>query len=186
MTHPNGKRQRTTQHGNNDQVVDFTQVRAQKLRGRNVARPSRHLLQATLPVCLLGHRPFLDAPDRIHRPERGRLLIPDSIRCRATRGPKTPRPRPSDPHLLQPGHFFSRCTSRIQNSRPSIENNRRYVRFGCSVEKSTQSFAAYLQFVRFLKTYLEHAHKDPVASVSVFYSLSGTRPLLGCAGSESE
>lgn len=48
----------------------------------------------------------------------------------------------------------------IQNSRHSIENNRRYLRYGCTVEKTTQSYAAYQQFVKFLKLYSEQAHKD--------------------------
>jgi hypothetical protein len=57
---------------------------------------------------------------------------------------------------------------RIQNSRPSIENNSRYVRFGCTVEKDLKSYPAYQLFVKFLKLYAEHAHKD-MGDVSVFY-----------------
>jgi hypothetical protein len=56
----------------------------------------------------------------------------------------------------------------IQNSRPSIENHARFVRFGCLVDKTTQSYPAYQTFVKFLKLYAEHAHKD-LGDVTVFY-----------------
>jgi hypothetical protein len=69
--------------------------------------------------------------------------------------------------------YFSQDTylevlARIQNSRPSIENNARFVRYGCTVDKSTKSYPAYQTFVRFLKLYAEHAHKD-MGDVTVFY-----------------
>jgi hypothetical protein len=69
--------------------------------------------------------------------------------------------------------YFSRDTYlevlvRVQNSRHSIENNKRFIRYGCTVDKDTQSYPAYLQFVRFLKLYSEHSHKD-LGDVTVFY-----------------
>jgi hypothetical protein len=57
---------------------------------------------------------------------------------------------------------------KIQNSRPSIENNHRYVRYGCAVDKGLKSYPAYQQFVRFLKLYAENAYKD-MGDVTVFY-----------------
>jgi hypothetical protein len=56
----------------------------------------------------------------------------------------------------------------IQNARPSIENGTRYTRFGCTVDKTIAAYPAYQQFVRFLKLYSEHSHKD-MGDVSVFY-----------------
>lgn len=57
---------------------------------------------------------------------------------------------------------------RIQNSRPSIENGNRYVRYGCMVDKELKSYPAYQAFIKFLRQYAEHAHKD-MGDVSVFY-----------------
>ncbi|MGK5087801.1 PilZ domain-containing protein [Bdellovibrionota bacterium FG-2] len=56
----------------------------------------------------------------------------------------------------------------IQNSRPAIENNARYMRYGCSVHQTTASYAAYQQFVKFLKLYAEQSHKD-LGDATVFY-----------------
>ena len=83
------------------------------------------------------------------------------------------KPWPTDANDVPIRVYFSQDTYieirvKIQNSRPSIENNRRYMRFGCSVDASTKSYAAYQQFVRFLKMYSEHSHKD-MGDVTVFY-----------------
>jgi hypothetical protein len=57
---------------------------------------------------------------------------------------------------------------KIQNSRPSIEANQRYVRYGCTIDQEVKSYPAYQQFVRFLKLYAEHSHKD-MGDVTLFY-----------------
>ncbi len=57
---------------------------------------------------------------------------------------------------------------KIQNSRPYIEKGHRYVRYGCSVDKETTAYEAYEQFVKFLRLFSEHAHKD-TGKVSHFY-----------------
>lgn len=57
---------------------------------------------------------------------------------------------------------------KIQNSKPSIDQQNRYVRYGCAVDQTTQSYAAYRLFVQFLKVYSEQAHKD-LGNISVFY-----------------
>lgn len=57
---------------------------------------------------------------------------------------------------------------KIQNSRPSIEDGVRYTRFGCTVDKKVTSYEAYQHFVRFLKMYSTHAHKDN-GKVTLFY-----------------
>jgi hypothetical protein len=56
----------------------------------------------------------------------------------------------------------------IQNARPMIENGERYMRFGCSVDQQVSSYNAFEQFVKFLKAYSEHAHRDQ-GMTSVFY-----------------
>ncbi len=57
---------------------------------------------------------------------------------------------------------------KIQNSRPSIENGKKYHRYGCAVDTSLKSYEAYQKFVSFLKSYSEHAHKD-TGDVTLFY-----------------
>jgi hypothetical protein len=57
---------------------------------------------------------------------------------------------------------------KIQNSRPCIEEGQRYVRYGCSIDKSVTSYETFQQFVRFLKSYSVHAHKD-TGKVTLFY-----------------
>ncbi len=69
--------------------------------------------------------------------------------------------------------YFSQDTyleifAKIVNSRPSIEKNRRYVRYGCEIDKNVKSYAAYLLFVQFLKEYAVHAHRD-LGNASAFY-----------------
>jgi len=56
----------------------------------------------------------------------------------------------------------------IQNSRPLIEEGNRYVRYGCSVDKTLTSYPAYQEFVRFLQLYSLHAHKDE-GNATLFY-----------------
>lgn len=57
---------------------------------------------------------------------------------------------------------------KVQNSRPCVEEGVRYTRYGCLVDQTVSSSEAYLGFVRFLKAYAEHAHKD-TGSASFFY-----------------
>ncbi|MCM2324735.1 MAG: hypothetical protein NDJ90_15860 [Oligoflexia bacterium] len=83
------------------------------------------------------------------------------------------RPWPTEAKEIPIRIYFSQDTFleirvKIQNANPSIENNRRYVRFGCSIDQSVSSYQAYLQFVKFLRMYAEHSHKD-TGDVNVFY-----------------
>lgn len=61
--------------------------------------------------------------------------------------------------------YFSQDTfipvvAKIANSRQCIENGQRYVRFGCEVDKTTQSYETYKLFVTFLAKYAETSHVD--------------------------
>jgi hypothetical protein len=69
--------------------------------------------------------------------------------------------------------YFSQDTyipvvMKIMNARPSIDSGAKYMRFGCVIEKNASTYEAYVQFVRFLRLYSEHAHKDK-GDVTVFY-----------------
>lgn len=56
----------------------------------------------------------------------------------------------------------------IHNSRPVIQNGTRYTRYGCGVDQTTSTFAAYQAFVKFLQVYGEVAQKDN-GDVNVFF-----------------
>jgi hypothetical protein len=56
----------------------------------------------------------------------------------------------------------------IHNSRPAVQNGTRYTRYGCSVDQSTSTFAAYQAFVKFLQIYGAVSQKDN-GDVNVFF-----------------
>jgi hypothetical protein len=154
-----------SQAGDNEspRVIDFNEVRTQKLEEKRRTTERiffKHLLNVYSVVSTDQMVPieFIDLSE-----EGCSFQIPYDAE----------KPWPTSANDIPLRVYFSQDTYleirvTVQNSRPSIENNRRYVRFGCSVDKSTASYAAYLQFVRFLKLYSEHAHKD-MGDVSIFY-----------------
>lgn len=48
----------------------------------------------------------------------------------------------------------------IRNSRPVIEDGERLVHYGCSVQAEQRAFAAWKQFVYFLRAYAEVSQRD--------------------------
>ena len=48
----------------------------------------------------------------------------------------------------------------IKNTRPTIENGSRYIRYGCLIHTEQKSFAAWQNFVNFLKAFSEVSEKD--------------------------
>ena len=56
----------------------------------------------------------------------------------------------------------------IHNSRPAVQDGTRYTRYGCSVDPTTSTYAAYQAFVKFLHVYGEVAQKDK-GDVNVFF-----------------
>ena len=49
---------------------------------------------------------------------------------------------------------------RVQNERACIEEGQKYVRFGCTVDTSSQSYETYKLFVMFLSKYAETSQQD--------------------------
>lgn len=144
-------------------VVDFTEARAQRLdeKRRKTERIFfKHLLGV---YCVTGNdqmRPI----ELVEVSEEGcSFQVPYDAN----------NPWPTDMSDLPLRLYFSQDTYvpvilKIQNSRPCIDNGVRQVRFGCAVDQSVSSYPAYQQFVKFLKAYSEHAHKDK-GDVTVFY-----------------
>lgn len=144
-------------------VVDFNEVRQAKMEEKR-RKTERIFFKNLMSVyCVVGKdkmRPI----ELIDVSEEGcSFQIPFD--------PKNPWPRSSEEIPIR--LYFSQDTYvsvvlKVQNSRPSIEEGQRYQRFGCTVDQTLSSYPAYQQFVRFLKAYADHAHKD-MGDVSVFY-----------------
>lgn len=149
----------TTSH----QVIDFGQARAQKLEEKRRATERiffKHLLNV---YSVVGDHSMVPI-ELIEVSEEGcSFQIPHN--------PQKPWPKNLEEIPIR--IYFSQDTYlelrvKIKHSNPSIDNNQRYMRFGCVVDQNTASFVAYEQFVRFLKLYSEHSHKD-LGDISVFY-----------------
>ena len=144
-------------------IVDFNEVRAQKLEEKR-RKTERIFFKHLLAVYSVAGNASMFPIELIDVSEEG---------C-SFQVPFNPdKPWPNDANEVPLRLYFSQDTYlevrvQIQNSRPSIENNARYTRFGCTVDKDTAAYSAYQQFVRFLKLYSEHAHKDK-GDVTVFY-----------------
>lgn len=48
----------------------------------------------------------------------------------------------------------------VKNSRPTIENGSKYVRYGCEVQPEQRTYAAWKNFVAFMRTYTEVSERD--------------------------
>jgi hypothetical protein len=148
----------------NQQVIDFNEIRAQKLeekRRKNERIFFKHLLSV---YSVMSDAKSMFPIELIDVSE-------DGCAFQVPFNPDKPWPTNADEIPLR--LYFSQDTylevlAKIVNARPSIENGARYTRYGCAVDKTTSSYPAFIQFVKFLKLYSEHAHKD-LGDISVFY-----------------
>ncbi|MBC7692202.1 MAG: hypothetical protein H7222_10565 [Methylotenera sp.] len=159
MSHSSG----TNDNSGIKQVVDFTEARAVKMdeKRRKTERIFfKHLLGV---YCVTGNTQM--------RPIELVEVSEDGCSFQIPFDGKTPWPAE---HTEIPIRlYFSQDTYipvhiKVQNSRDCIDEGSRYTRFGCAVDETFASYPAYQQFVRFLKSYSEHAHKDK-GDVSIFY-----------------
>jgi len=147
-------------------VVDFTEIRAQRLEEKR-RKTERILFNQMLGVyCVVG-----DPSDNRIKAIEMIDISEDGLAFQVPVDPK--RPWPSNDKELTLRLYFSQDTYlpvrvRIQNARALIDQGVRYQRFGCAIDTTVSSFSAFTQFVRFLKLYAEHAHKDQ-GDASVFY-----------------
>lgn len=149
--------------GSVQQVVDFNEARAQKMDEKR-RKTERIFFQHLLGVYSVTGNSQMRPIELIEVSEDGcSFQVPfDSA-----------KPWPNDSKEIPLRLYFSQDTYlsiavKIENSRPAIDNGARYMRYGCSLDKTISSYPAYQQFVRFLKLYSEHAHRD-MGDVSVFY-----------------
>jgi hypothetical protein len=144
-------------------VIDFTQVRAQKLEEKR-RKTERIFFKQLLGIYSVTNNEDARQIEIVDVSEEG-----ISFQVPFNSNDPWPRDKSEVPIRL----YFSQdtylpITLQIQNSRPYIENGVRFTRYGCKVDNTLTSYVAYLRFVQFLKTYAEHAHKD-TGKVSFFY-----------------
>jgi hypothetical protein len=150
--------------GGERQVIDFNEMRAQKLEEKR-RKTERIFFKHLLSVYTVVGNGKQMAPIEI---------IDISEEGLAFQVPFNPdKPWPTQTTEIPLRLYFSQDTfleviAKVANSRPSIENGARFTRFGCQVDQATKSYPAYQQFVKFMKLYSEHAHKD-MGDISVFY-----------------
>lgn len=154
--------QRTGNNETGQQVIDFTAVRKERLEQKR-RKTERIFFRSLLSATSMDTNGKSHTIDVIDLSEGGiSFQIPQS----------TTDLWPTQP-ALPVRLYFSHDTYleifvQIQNSNPVIENGSRWVRYGCSVDKSTQSYQAFELFVKFLHVYAEQAHRDK-GSKTVFY-----------------
>jgi hypothetical protein len=145
------------------QVVDFTEARIQKMDEKR-RKTERIFFKQLLGVYAVAGNAQMRPIEVIEVSEDG---------CSFQVPFDSPQPWPADTNELGIRLYFSQDTYipvmlKITRSTPCIDNGARFIRFGCSVDQSISSYPAYQQFVRFLKLYSEHSHKD-MGDVTVFY-----------------
>lgn len=144
-------------------VVDFNQIREKKLEEKRRKNERVFFRQLLGMYCVTGNNE-LKAIDLVDVSEDGcSFQVPhDQV---------MPWPRNDDPITIR--LYFSQetylpITVKIRHSRECIEEGRRHLRYGCSLEPGIASHETYRQFVRFLKLLAENAHKDH-NGVTFFY-----------------
>jgi len=147
----------------NGELVDFSQVREQKIEEKR-RKTERIFFKNLLAVYCVTATDAMAGVDLVDISE-------DGLAFQVRFDPRNPWPR--DLNELPFRLYFSQDTYLeigvvIQNSRQTIDGGARMVRYGCTIDKSWSSYATYLQFVRFLKLYAEHNHRD-TGDTKIYY-----------------
>jgi hypothetical protein len=146
------------------QVVDFSEARAQKLDEKR-RKTERIFFKKILGVYCVksGNSSAMQPIELVEVSEEGcSFQIPYESRKNFSRE-----------ETLTTRLYFSQDTYiplmlKVVHSRPAVVDGARYQRFGCVVEPNSSTYDVYQQFVRFLKLYSEQAHRD-MGEMSVFY-----------------
>jgi len=149
--------------GNDHQVINFNEVREQRLEEKR-RKTERVFMNQFLGVyCMTGH-------NSMHQIEVVDVSA-EGIGFQVPFNPEKPFPI-TDKNFPIRLYFnqdsFLQVYVTIHNSRAVIQNGTRYTRYGCGVDRSTSTFAAYQAFVKFLQVYGEVAQKDN-GDVNVFF-----------------
>jgi len=146
-----------------DQVIDFNKVREEKLEEKR-RKNERIFFKQILGVYTVVGKNELKHVEIVDVSE-------DGCSFQVPHDPNSLWPR--DVEELPLRLYFTQDTYievqlKIKNSRPLIENGGRFIRYGCSIDKTFSSYPAFQEFVRFLHLYSLHAHKDE-GNVTLFY-----------------
>jgi hypothetical protein len=149
--------------GSGPQIVDFNQARAQKMEEKR-RKAERVFFKNVLGVYSVMGRDSLQPIEFVDVSEHGcSFQVPFSP---ARAWPAASTEVPLRIYFTKDSYLEIRV--QIQNSRHTIEDGSRFVRFGCAIDQTTSAYSAYVHFVRFLKSYSEECHKD-TGDHTVFY-----------------
>jgi hypothetical protein len=148
---------------NENRVVDFNQAREKRLEQKK-RRTERILCRNLVSIYSVsdGSKPF--PVDLIEVSEGGcSFQVPDDSQSNSL------VKKDEIPLRIYFSHdTFLEIFVKIIHSSPSIELNRRFIRYGCDIDKTVKSYEVYKMFVQFLKGYSIHAHRD-LGNSSAFY-----------------
>jgi len=142
--------------GTSGQVINFTKVREAKIEERR-RRYERILFKHILGVYCVAEGQGLKAVELVDVSTEGlSFQLPVNSKNLENLAPG---------NELTFRFYFSQETFipvvvKIQNERQCVEEGQRFVRFGCIVDTSCQSYDAYKLFVMFLSKYAETSHQD--------------------------
>jgi len=145
------------------QVIDFGAKREEKLQEKR-RRTERIFFQHLLGIYCVTGNSELQQVEFVDVSEDGcafQVPFKDNVA-----GPTEKENVPMRIYFSQDTYLPILVT--VQNSTQTIVEGRRYIRYGCSIDKTTASHPAYVQFVKFLHMYAEQAHKD-TGKVTFFY-----------------
>jgi hypothetical protein len=146
------------------QVIDFGEARAQRIQEKRRNAERIFFKQILWVYCVVGSH-NLRAVEMIDVSEEGCAF-------QAPFNPENPWPDTAAKELPIRLYFnqdtYVPVYVTIQNSHQCIEKGQRYVRYGCTIDKTVSSYETFRQFVRFLKLYSEHAHQD-ADGLTLFY-----------------
>lgn len=146
-----------------ERVVDFNRKREERLEDKR-RKTERIFFQHILGIYCVTGQSDLQQVEVVDVSEDGcafQVPVSDKIA-----GPKEKDNVPLRIYFSQDTYLPVIVT--VQNSAQVITEGRRYIRYGCKVDKGVASYEAFRQFVLFLHLYAEHAHKD-AGKVSFFY-----------------
>jgi hypothetical protein len=146
------------------QVVDFAQVREQKLDEKR-RRTERIFFQNLLGVYTVIGETEMRQIELVELSETGcSFQFPNESKVKFDCAIETDVPL----RLYFSQDTYIPIRVKVANRRHFIENGHRYIRFGCQVDTTLSSYEAYEHFVKFMRAYSMHSHKDN-GDISVFY-----------------
>lgn len=145
------------------QIIDFRKVREEKLDEKR-RQTERIFFKQLLGIYAVSSNDGLNSIEFLDISE-------DGCSFRVPFDANNPWPKDHDHVPLR--IYFSQDTYlpihvKIMNASPQIEDGIKYMRYGCKIDRETQSYEAYKRFAQFLSAYSQQAHRDD-GKVSFFY-----------------